>query len=195
MYTGEPGRSHAGLYVTRDPLWNGQEHRLSRSGARHDPAKVRLPDSALCTAGRVGTVTLSELVAFVRQRGLAVLATRGPGGGPQAALIGVAATDRAEIVFDTSRRSRKYRNLLADPAVALVVGLDDEVTVQAEGVADIPSGHELRRCTDAYFTQYPDGRQRAEDPDIVHIRVRLAWLRYSDYRPGSFGIDETPLPQ
>ena len=128
-------------------------------------------------------------MAFVRQRGLAVIATRGQDGAPQAALIGVAATDEAEIVFDTTRSSRKFCNIVADPGVSLVVGLD-EVTVQVEGVADLPLGEELRRCTDAYFAQYPDGRERAKDPDIVHFRVRLTWLRYSDYRPDSFTIEE-----
>jgi general stress protein 26 len=122
-----------------------------------------------------------------------VIATRGPGGAPQAALIGVAATDQAEIVFDTTTTSRKYRNINADPRVALVVGLDDEVTVQAEGVADLPHGEELRRCTDVYFAQFPDGRERAEDPAIVHFRIRLTWLRYSDYRPDSFTIEESPI--
>jgi general stress protein 26 len=119
-----------------------------------------------------------------------VIATRGQDGAPQAALIGVAATDQAEIVFDTPRSSRKFRNIVADPRVALVVGLDDEVTVQVEGVADLPLDEELRRCTDAYFAQYPGGRERAKDPDIVHFRVRLTWLRYSDYRPDSFTIEE-----
>jgi general stress protein 26 len=122
-----------------------------------------------------------------------VIASRGQDGAPQAALIGVAATDQAEIVFDTTRSSRKYRNITADGRVALVIGLDDEVTVQAEGVADLLRGEELRRCTEAYFAQYPDGRQRATDPDIVHFRVRLTWLRYSDYRPDSFAIEESPV--
>lgn len=60
-----------------------------------------------------------ELVSFVRQRGLAVVATRGLDGAPQAALVGVAATDRAEIDFDTSACSRKYRNIRGDPQVAV----------------------------------------------------------------------------
>lgn len=53
-------------------------------------------------------MTLNDFVTFLRQRGLAVLASRGSDGHPQAALIGVAATDQGEVVFDTSRRSRKY---------------------------------------------------------------------------------------
>jgi hypothetical protein len=35
--------------------------------------------------------------------------------------------------------------------------------------------------------------ERALDHDIVHIRVRPSCLRYSDYRPGSFTVEETTL--
>ena len=136
-------------------------------------------------------VTSDELLAFVRRRGLAVLASCHPSGGPEAALVGVAATDQGEIVLDTLRQSRKYRNLLANPAVALVVGLDDEVTVQLEGIADTPTGEVLRRCKDAYFEQFPDGRARAEDSNVAHVRVRITWLRYSDFRPAPARIEES----
>lgn len=135
----------------------------------------------------------TQFVTFIRQRGAAVVATRGPDGGPQAALVGVAVTEQAEIVFDTSASSRKYRNIQATPQIALVIGFDDEVTLQCEGPADILTGAERTRCLSAYFDQYPDGRQRAEDPDIVHVRMRPRWGRYSDYRPGSVAIDELRL--
>jgi hypothetical protein len=45
----------------------------------------------------------------------------------------------------------------------------------------------------AYFAQYPDGVERAHDHDIVHVRVRPSWLRYSDYRLGSFTVEETTV--
>ena len=133
----------------------------------------------------------AELVAFIRARGLAVVATRGPDGAPQAALIGVAATDHAEIIFDTSIRSRKYCNVQACDQVAVVIGWDDEVTLQCEGVADILAGAERDRCLASYIAQYPDGRERAEDPDIAHVRIRPSWIRHSDYRPDHFSIRET----
>ena len=134
--------------------------------------------------------TRAELVDFIRARGLGVVATVGPNGAPQAALVGVAATDDGEIVFDTSRDSRKFANISPEHEVALVVGWDDEVTVQLEGTADVPSGTERDRCLDAYFEQYPDGRQRAESPNIVHVRSRPRWVRYSDVRPDPFGSTE-----
>ncbi len=135
----------------------------------------------------------AQFVAFIRERGLAVVATHGGDGRPEAALIGVAASDWAEIIFDTSVRSRKYRNIQMSPHVALVIGWDDEVTVQCEGTADILHGAERDRCLRAYCDQYPDGEQRAVDPDIAYIRVRPSWIRHSDYRPDSFAIHETEL--
>jgi len=113
-----------------------------------------------------------QFINFVRQRGLAVIATRAADGAPQAALIGITATERGELVFDTSRSSRKYRNLSAFPQVALVIGWDNEMTVQCEGTADAPTGADHDRCLQAYLAQYPDGAERAHDHDIVHVRVR-----------------------
>lgn len=89
---------------------------------------------------------LAEVIDFVRARGLGVVASRGPFGSPQAALVGIAATDQGELVFDCSRSSRKYANIESDPTVALVVGWDDEVTIQIEGRAEVLSGVDLQRC-------------------------------------------------
>ena len=130
-----------------------------------------------------GAMDQQQFINCVGQRGLAVIATRGADGAPHAALVGITATGRGELVFDTSRRSRKCRNLSAFAQVALVIGWDNEMTVQCEGTADIPTGTDRDRCVQAYLAQYPDGVERAHDPDIVHIRVRPNWLRYSSLRP------------
>jgi hypothetical protein len=140
-----------------------------------------------------GAVDQQQFINFVRQRGLAVIATRGADGSPQAALVGITATWRGELVFDTSRSSRKYRNLSAFAQVALVIGWENEMTVQCEGTADTPTGADRDRCLQAYFARYPDGVERAHDQDIVHVRVRPRWLRYSDYRPGSIIVEETTV--
>lgn len=129
----------------------------------------------------------------MRARGLGVVATVAPDGSPEAALVGLAATDDAELVFDTSRSSRKVANIERQRRVADVVGWDDEVTVQLEGDADFPTGADRDRCLEAYFAQYPDGRERARSANIVHVRVRPHWVRYADYRPDTFGVTEFGL--
>ena len=126
-------------------------------------------------------MTRAELLAFVRKHRLAVQASVTPLGGPQAAVVGIAVSDAFEIVFDTLTTSRKFRNLCADQRIALVIGWDEEVTVQIEGVADFPKGDELERVCECYFAAHPDGRERLAWPGIAHVRVRPVWVRYSEF--------------
>lgn len=130
------------------------------------------------------------LVGFVRARGLAVVATTAADGCPQAAVVGIAVTDDGDFVFDTTRSSRKFANLVRWPRVALVIGGDwaDERTVQIEGTAVEVPGDDP--AVAAYYGQFPAGRERAGWPGIVYVRVRPDWGRFSDYRPESFGTQE-----
>ncbi len=134
----------------------------------------------------------AELLAFVRRHRYAVQASTAADGGPQAAVVGIAVSDRFEIVFDTLDTSRKLQNLRKNPKIALVVGWDEEQTAQLEGVADEPTGAELERLKRVYFEAFPDGPQRELWPGITYVRVRLSWARYSDFRPGG-GVTELAL--
>src|ERR1041384_8234439 len=118
-----------------------------------------------------------ELVRFLRKYKLAVQASVAPGGAPQAAVVGFAVSDELEVVFDTTEDTRKYRNLRADPRIALVIGWDDEITAQIDGLADFPTGEELDRVRECYFVVYPDGRERLAWPGITHVRVRPTWIQ------------------
>lgn len=123
----------------------------------------------------------ADLFRFLEGRRLAVLSTISPEKKPQSALMHVAITNTLEIVFDTARTSRKYRNLKANPSVSLVMGWAGEITVQYEGNARELSGSDLARYQHYYFEQWPDGRFRAGMPDISYFVVRPRWARYSDY--------------
>lgn len=122
----------------------------------------------------------ADLVQFLRRNKLAVEASVTSDEKPQAAVVGFAVTDELELVFDTLESTRKYRNLKANPSVALVVW-DGEITAQLEGVADFPEGPELERLRECYFGVYPDGRERLSWPGVTHVRVRPKWVRYSDF--------------
>ena len=129
-------------------------------------------------------ITAQVLLEFLRGHRLAVQASISAADRPQAAVVGVAVTDRFEIVFDTLDSTRKVQNLRRNPAIALVIGgLDasDERTVQYEGVADEPSGAELDRLQDVYFDVYPECRSHLTWPGITYVRVRPTWIRYSDF--------------
>lgn len=114
---------------------------------------------------------------------LGVLGTIGPGGRPQSALMGIAVTEKLEIVFDTVRSSRKHPNLIARPACSFVIGGwgVGEQTVQYEGKAEELQPPELERYQEIYFKAYPDGPTRLSWPGITYFVVRPNWIRYSDF--------------
>jgi hypothetical protein len=78
-----------------------------------------------------------------------VLGTLSPSGEPQAALVGYAVRPDFELIFDTLRTTRKYRNMMTAPLVSFtagnIAGYGDERTVQYEGVAEELAGEPLER--------------------------------------------------
>jgi general stress protein 26 len=124
----------------------------------------------------------TELLAFLRAPKWAVQSSVTRDGAPQAAVIGVAITDRFELVFDTIGDTRKAQNLRHDPRIALVIGWDEGQTVQLEGTCDEPRGEELSRLRAAYLARFPDGEERAKLPGITYFCVKPSWIRYSDFR-------------
>jgi general stress protein 26 len=125
-----------------------------------------------------------DLLQFMRRYRVAVQASVSADGAAQAAVVGIAITDRFEIVFDTLSSSRKAQNLRRNPKIALVIGGlsdDEERTVQYEGVADEAAGDELERLKLAYYQVYPDGPGRLSWPGLIYVRVRPTWIRYSDF--------------
>jgi general stress protein 26 len=129
-------------------------------------------------------MTAPELLQFLRGHSLAVQASVSPALAPQAAVVGIAITDRFELIFDTLDTTRKMHNLRRNPKIAFVIGgltTGDERTVQYEGLADEPAGTELARLKEVYFGAFPDGPERQQWPGITYVRVRPTWIRYSDF--------------
>ncbi len=136
----------------------------------------------------------SEIHAFMKSCRYGIVSSLSPEGMPQSALVGIAATPELEVVFDTVTTSRKYRNLKARPACSLVMGCEDERTLQYEGIATEPEGSELQRFQEAYFAAWPDGRARLNWFGIAYFVVRPCWIPYSDFKPNPPLIEETTFP-
>jgi pyridoxine/pyridoxamine 5'-phosphate oxidase len=124
---------------------------------------------------------LEEVFEIVRRKRLAVVSSVHDSGAPESALVGFALTQGNEIVFDTLASSRKAVNLVRRPAAALVVGWDNDISVQIEGDARRPQGDDLANAKAAYFREWPDGRARENWPDIAYIVVKPRWIRYACY--------------
>ena len=126
---------------------------------------------------------------FIDSQELAVLSSISDGK-PQSALVGIAVTPGFEIVFDTVRSSRKYRNLIDNPAVSFVIGCAGVVTVQFEGTARELSGSELETYRAIYFAKWPEGPERLNWPGITYVAVKPHWIRYSDFGAQPSVIEE-----
>jgi hypothetical protein len=122
-----------------------------------------------------------ELFIFIQKNRLGVLATVSVEGSPEAALVGIAVTEQLELIFDCIETTRKSQNLRCCPKIAFVIGCEDEITLQYEGIADEPKGSELERLKRVYFQTYPDGPLREKWAGITYFRVRPHWIRYSDF--------------
>ena len=120
---------------------------------------------------------------FINQHLLGVVSTVSKDNTPEAALVGIAVSEDLEIIFDTVKTSRKYHNILQNPQVAMVIGWDNETTVQYEGTATVLGDDaEAEKLKEVYFKAYPDGPDRIKTmPGLVYIKVTPRWLRYSNF--------------
>ncbi len=127
-----------------------------------------------------------ELLSYMRAHRVAVVATAGADGAPQCALVGVAITDDLEIIFDTTADTRKHRNLVNDPRIAVTFTGPGEKTLQYEGwgIPVSPSNDADAPYREAYYSTWPDGRERAQWASIAYWRITPRWARFSDYTRG-----------
>jgi pyridoxine/pyridoxamine 5'-phosphate oxidase len=125
-------------------------------------------------------MTKPDLLQFLRRHRYAVVSSVSAAGAPQSAVVGIGVSGDLEIVFDTLRTSRKYANLIANPAASVAVWTG-EATAQLDGIAEEPDGAERDRYREIYFETWPDGRDRLSWSGLTHIVIRPKWIRYSDF--------------
>jgi pyridoxine/pyridoxamine 5'-phosphate oxidase len=135
-------------------------------------------------------MTKADVYEFLIKEKLGVLGSLSPEGQPQSALVGIAVTPDLEIVFDTVKSTRKYRNLTVNPAASFAVGWSGETTAQFEGEARELTGDDLARYQEVYFAAWPDGPTRLSWPGITYFVVRPRWIRYSDFNQNPPLIEE-----
>jgi hypothetical protein len=122
----------------------------------------------------------TDLFDFLRSHRYAVVSGISETGVPQSAVVGIGVSRDLEIIFDTLNTTRKYRNLMANPAAAACVWTG-EATAQLEGVAHEPDGAERDRYREIYFESWPDGRDRLHWAGLTHLVIRPKWIRYTDF--------------
>ena len=123
-------------------------------------------------------LSLSGFVQFVKDDNLAVLATISPDYVPEAALMGVAVSDSAVLIFDAPAGARKLSNIHFNDRVAVVIGWSGGVSIQVEGSVRIVIGDERKHYEEIYASQFPNSQ--VSSPSFEVFVVIPSWVRRYD---------------
>lgn len=126
----------------------------------------------------------ARLIAFMQRHELGVIATASLQGHPEAALVNIAVTPSFEIVFETTAATRKCVNLRDNPRVALVIGWEDDQTLQIDGSVEVlEEGAARGRLKGIFMTTFPRKASHEYWPGNDFYRVKPYWARLSNYNP------------
>jgi nitroimidazol reductase NimA-like FMN-containing flavoprotein (pyridoxamine 5'-phosphate oxidase superfamily) len=122
-----------------------------------------------------------RLKALLGSQKLAVLSTHREGQ-PYGSLVSfVSTTDMKQIVFATTRSTRKYENLTADPRVALLIDnrsnrdsdIHEATAVTATGRAEELAGPDRENFLRIYLERHPYLEHFVNSPTCALLRIRV----------------------
>jgi nitroimidazol reductase NimA-like FMN-containing flavoprotein (pyridoxamine 5'-phosphate oxidase superfamily) len=132
-----------------------------------------------------------NLVSFLKAHGLMVISSIGAEY-PESAVVEYA-SEGCTLVFDTDSTSRKYKNILQNPNVSVVIGWDNDVeeeTVQYQGKCTLLEGDDLVKYKRVYFAKKPAAQKWEHEPNTVYFKVEPVWVRHSDLKVFPWKISE-----
>lgn len=121
---------------------------------------------------------------------LAVIATVAPNCLPQAAVVGISVKPNLELLFGTSRNTRKYRNLQNSPMVAAVIGWEKGRSAQYEGEVKELAGKELEECLRVYLAEMPSAAKFMDPKESVFYKIIPRFIKYIDISRDPWDIFE-----
>ena len=102
------------------------------------------------------------------------LATASPDGRPEAATVRFVASDALDVYVTTQSTYRKYRNMVSNERVAIVV--DGASNLQLEGAAREVDGDRAAWVERQYESKYGPSRYLTNE-DSVFFRIETDWAR------------------
>lgn len=135
----------------------------------------------------------TEILHFIREHRLCVLAVEMPDGSPHSALVHFAHQENPlKFIVQTDSGSRKAERIRLghDTRVSLVIGLDEkpdahDTTFQVDGIARLTqTDGELSRI---YLSKFIENT--GERVDDIYVSVEPVWWRYSAW----YGPEREPL--
>jgi len=130
------------------------------------------------------------ILDFIKKQKIAVLSTVTPDNKSQSAVLEFGQTETLEIIFDTFATARKYKNLKQNNHVSLVIGWDENITVQYEGKAFALEGREQEHYKKLYFQKNPNAKRWETKEGMTYFIVKPTWIRYSDLNKDPWEVIE-----
>lgn len=124
--------------------------------------------------------TRQKALSFITSQIHMVIATSGPEGRPEAALVGFVHKSDFTLMFGTYNTSRKYANILHNSSVAVVFGQDEGLSVQYEGVVSALEDEELIEYKKIYFAKQPTAKIYEHHAEQVYMKITPKWARWID---------------
>jgi len=124
----------------------------------------------------------NKILNFIKNQNLTVVSTIDSEiAKPESAVIAFAETENLELIFGTSNKTRKYKNLQKNSNVSFVIGWDSEVgTVQYEGIAKELSKEESVPFSTIMVTKNPRSEKFVHKEDQRYFLVKPIWIRILD---------------
>ncbi len=138
-------------------------------------------------------MTLKDVLQFIQEHDLAVLATSGPDNTPQAAILEFTALDDATILIDTLKTSRKYHNMKSNSKVALVIGWENNRTVQITATATELAGQDLVRAEEQHVHNNEYARKWEEYDRVAYFALKPSTIHYTDAGQSPWTIEDFEL--
>ncbi|HVC36562.1 MAG TPA: pyridoxamine 5'-phosphate oxidase family protein [Candidatus Dormibacteraeota bacterium] len=130
---------------------------------------------------------------FMSKHTLMTIATLNSENKSQSAVVGFGQTENLEIIFGTSKKSRKATNILNSPDVSVVIGWDEGGTMQYEGKARLLTGDDVDEYPEIYFRKNPEARKYRDDPDEIYFLITPTWIRLTEVDKNPWVIHEIKL--
>ncbi len=112
----------------------------------------------------------------------------------ESAVVGFAEHENLQLIFGTSKLTRKYRNLQKNQNASFVIGWTGNIgTVQYEGVVKELSQEDSKQYSEMMIKKNPFSKKFAEDPNHRYFIVIPKWIRITDMSVQPMKIDEISL--
>ncbi|MFA5827772.1 MAG: pyridoxamine 5'-phosphate oxidase family protein [Candidatus Shapirobacteria bacterium] len=119
---------------------------------------------------------------FIKSQDLCILSTASKSGKTESAVMAFAVDDNFVIYMSTENTTRKFKNILKNNFVSVIVGgLKSDPSVQLDGTTIILTDTEIAAAKDFMLSLHPELKDYFNTPNSMFFTVTPSWLRYSDF--------------